>query len=441
MKKLRKTLSDLNMESEVIKNQINKRVPHEWKKKSIRETCDLLTGFPFKGNLYSKNEGIRVLRGENVSIGFLRWDSDKRWKYETEDVKKYFLKKGDIVIGMDGSRVGKNRAQIRDSDLPLLLAQRVACLRGLEEINQDFLAHIILDKKFENYVISDHTGTSIPHISGDQIKNFTFLVPPISQQKAIAEILSNLNSKIRVNEQMNTTLESIGQAVFKRWFVDFEFPNQEGKPYKSSGGEMTEAALGKIPISWKIGGLGDICEITMGQSPPGETYNETGDGVPFFQGIRDFGFRFPSKRVYCTAATRFATEGDVLLSVRAPVGSLNIADECCAIGRGVGALRLKEKPNDFLYYLLMSTRSGWDAYNANGTVFGSVTKQDVNEFKIIIPPKNLILDYGAIVEPLDQKILLNEKETRNLTIIRDSLLPKLMSGKIRVPIDNKMERL
>ena len=140
-------------------------------------------------------------------------------------------------------------------------------------------------------------------------------------------------------------MEKIGQALFKRWFVDFEFPNEVGKPYKSSGGEMTNSVVGEIPKGWVIGGLGDICEITMGQSPPGESYNETGEGVPFFQGVRDFGFRFPSRRIYCTAPApaRFAAEGDVLLSVRAPVGSLNVAKERSAIGRGVAAIRLKGK--------------------------------------------------------------------------------------------------
>jgi len=106
---------------------------------------------------------------------------------------------------------------------------------------------------------------------------------------------------------------------------------------------MQDSELGEVPEGWGVGTLGDLCDINMGQSPPGTTYNEIGDGLPFYQGITDFGFRFPSRRVYCTAPTRFAEEGDVLLSVRAPVGSLNVADERCAIGRGVAALRLKEK--------------------------------------------------------------------------------------------------
>jgi type I restriction enzyme S subunit len=279
------------------------------------------------------------------------------------------------------------------------------------------------------------TGTSgRQRVENAVFDNITISLPSLPEQAAIGKILSDIDIKIEINRKMNQTLEAIGQAVFKHWFVDFEFLNEEGKPYKSSGGEIVDTTVGEIPRGWEIGGLGDICEITMGQSPPGETYNEIGGGVPFFQGIRDFGFRFPSKRVYCTAPTRFAQEGDVLLSVRAPVGSLNVADARCAIGRGVAALRLKRKQNSFLYYLLLATRSAWDKYDAKGTVFGSATKQDVHDFKIIIPPKDLRDKFGDLINPLDQKILLNGKETCNLTAIRNSLLPKLMSGKIRVPI-------
>jgi type I restriction enzyme S subunit len=277
-------------------------------------------------------------------------------------------------------------------------------------------------------------GSTQKTISLKDIRGLKIPFPPYAEREMIGQILSLFDEKIELNRQMNEALETIGQGVFRRWFVDFEFPNEEGKPYKSSGGEIVDSSLGEIPKSWKTGGLGDICEITMGQSPPGETYNETGEGVPFFQGIRDFGFRFPNKRVYCVAPTRFARIDDVLLSVRAPVGSLNIADVRCAIGRGVAALRLKEKQNSFLYYLLLATRSAWDQYDAKGTVFGSATKQDVHDFGIIIPPKDLRDEFGELIEPLDQRILFNEKESRNLTAIRDAILPKLVSGKIRVPI-------
>jgi type I restriction enzyme S subunit len=199
---------------------------------------------------------------------------------------------------------------------------------------------------------------------------------------------------------------------------------------------MVETELGEVPRGWRVGTLGEICKITMGQSPPGKTYNEIRDGLPFYQGISDFGFRFPSRRVYCTAPTRFAKEGDVLLSVRAPVGSLNVAEERCAIGRGVAALRLKGKQHGYLYYLLRATQSGWNKFEAEGTVFGSVGKSDVHGFKVISPPQVLRERFGSLVEPLNRQIANSEKQSRTLAAIRDALLPKLMSGETRVNIGN-----
>jgi type I restriction enzyme S subunit len=259
-------------------------------------------------------------------------------------------------------------------------------------------------------------------------------IPNFIEQRAIASILSSLDDKIALNRSMNSTLEAIVQALFMRWFVELEFLNEEGKPYSSSGGEMVETELGEVPRGWRVGTLGEICEITMGQSPPGTTYNETGDGLPFYQGIKDVGFRFPNRRVYCTSPTRFAEAWDVLLSVRAPVGTLNIADERCAIGRGVASLRLKGKQSGYLYYLLRATQTGWNKFEAEGTVFGSVTKSDVHDFKVILPPETLRNWFGSLVESLDKQIATNEKQSQTLAAIRYVLLPKLMSGVIRVKI-------
>ncbi|CAG1006068.1 hypothetical protein METP2_03720 [Methanosarcinales archaeon] len=300
--------------------------------------------------------------------------------------------------------------------------------------NPQYLYYYLTTDQFTNFLtqIADTHTSTYPAFNPDVIENADILLPSEDEQNKIANTLGALDEKIALNRSMNSTLEAIGQALFRLWFADFEFPDEEGKPYRSSGGEMVETELGEVPKGWRVGTLGDICEITMGQSPPGETYNEIGDGLPFYQGISDFGFRFPSRRVYCTVPTRFAEEGDVLLSVRAPVGTFNIADERCAIGRGVAALRLKGKHSGYLYYLLHTTQTGWNKFEAEGTVFGSVTKSDVHDFKVILPPETLRNWFGSLVETLDKQITINEKQSRTLAAIRDALLPKLMSGEIRV---------
>ncbi|WP_017304136.1 restriction endonuclease subunit S [Spirulina subsalsa] len=153
-------------------------IPAGWRVGKLGDVVDVFTGFPFKSDLYSFDSGIRVVRGENVSLGFLRWDTEKRWNHDIDSYDNYFLQKNDYIIGMDGSRVGKNRTIIFESSLPLLLAQRVAGLRAKKStFYQGYINILLMNKKFEKYVDFIKTGTSIPHISGKQIKDFECLVP------------------------------------------------------------------------------------------------------------------------------------------------------------------------------------------------------------------------------------------------------------------------
>jgi type I restriction enzyme S subunit len=169
----------------------------------------------------------------------------------------------------------------------------------------------------------------------------------------------------------------------------------------------------------------------MGQSPPGETYNESGNGVPFYQGNRDFGYRFPTARVFCSAPTRFADTRDILVSVRAPVGALNIALEKCCIGRGVAALRMKNHSNGFLFYFLATQDDLWNRFNSEGTVFGCLNKSEFNKIDLVIPSDDVLAGFDRFVVSIEAMLWKNEEENRRLSGIRDSLLPKLMDGRIR----------
>ncbi len=266
-----------------------------------------------------------------------------------------------------------------------------------------------------------NSHSAVPGLNRDNVYEITALLPFLPEQHAIAKILSDLDEKIELNHQMNKTLEAIAQALFKRWFVDFEFP----------GYEKTKIVNG-LPGEWKEGILIDVCDIVMGQSPPGKTYNESGTGVVFYQGNRDFGFRFPTPRVYCTDPTRIAEAGDVLISVRAPVGALNITLERCAIGRGVAALRMKQYSNGFLFYFLSTRQDLWDRFNSEGTVFGCLNKTEFQKVGLIIPSDAVMEQFDVVIKPVEAMIRKNEIENRLLIEIRDSLLPRLMSGKMRL---------
>lgn len=184
--------------------------------------------------------------------------------------------------------------------------------------------------------------------------------------------------------------------------------------------------------TWQSGTLSDIAVITMGQSPKGDTFNETGNGAVFYQGRTDFGFRFPTRRLYTTEPKRIAECGDSLMSVRAPVGDLNIAYEECCIGRGLAAIRSKDNHQSFIFYTLFSLKKQLDVFNGEGTVFGSINKDALNSMEIMIPPIDLIDKFESVVCPMDRAIYNNYEEICRLQAIRDSLLPKLMNGEIDV---------
>lgn len=259
---------------------------------------------------------------------------------------------------------------------------------------------------------------------------------------AISHILGALDDKIELNRQMCETLEDTAKAIFKSWFVDFDPVHAKAEGKQPAGMKPEIAALfpdsfedtemGKIPKGWIISRLGDHFHLTMGQSPPGNTYNEDGIGEPFYQGRSDFGFRFPRNRVYCTAPKRYAEKGDTLVSVRAPVGDINMANEHCAIGRGVAAVRYIGGSSIFTYYSMKQLRDNFVSFEAEGSVFGSITKGDFLNLPFRAPSFALIESFDQSFAVLEDSIESHELESMTLSSIRDSLLPRLISGELKV---------
>lgn len=251
-------------------------------------------------------------------------------------------------------------------------------------------------------------GTTIPSLRTETLNKLEVLLPPLETQKKIAAVLSALDDKIELNNAINKNLEEQAQAIYKHMFVDNFNP------------------------AWQRGTLSDISEITMGQSPSGKSYNENGIGTIFFQGRTDFGFRFPTTRMFTTEPKRIASKNDIMFSVRAPVGDYNIALENCCIGRGLAALSAKNNYQSFLFYTLPHLKQQLEIYNGQGTVFGAINQQELKKIKVDIPEQNLINKFEKIVNPMDEIILNNHLEDQKLAEIRDALLPRLMSGEIDV---------
>ena len=220
--------------------------------------------------------------------------------------------------------------------------------------------------------------------------------------------------------------------MYDYWFVQFDFPDENGKPYKSSGGAMKyDAKLKKeIPQRWANGVLSDIANITMGQSPDGKSYNNEEKGIIFYQGSTDFGERFPNVRQYTTEPSRFAKKGDILMSVRAPVGALNIANNDCCIGRGLAAINSKLGSITHLFYVMLSFREIFDRKSDVGTTFGSITKDELYGLPIVKPNESVLKIYEEKCRPIFEQQMILGEEITSLIKQRDELLPLLMNGQV-----------
>lgn len=282
--------------------------------------------------------------------------------------------------------------------------------------------------------LAQNSVSAYPSVNPDDIGNLSLAFPDFVTQQKIAAVLSSLDDKIALNRRMNEKLETMAKRLYDRWFVQFDFPDADGRPYKTSGGKMAwNAALKReIPAGWENGVLSDIANITMGQSLDGKSYNQNNNGSVFYQGSTDFGIRFPSVRQYTTEPKRFAKKGDILVSVRAPVGAMNIASTDCCIGRGLSAMNSKLGSITHLYYVIDYFRHKFENKNTVGTTFGSITKDELFRLPIVLPNKIVLKNFEEIVKPFFDRQMNINYEIEKLTALRDRLLPLLMNGQVAV---------
>ena len=414
-------------------------------------------GFAFKSSDFTE-AGVPVLKIKNVR---LREVDTTEPAYVDQSVAKdtarYFCKTGDLLISMTGSGpqapnsvVGRVARFTGPSDR-YLINQRVGRFvnKAPDKLDQRFLFYVLAQDETLWKLVSVATGSANQaNISGSQIESLEVPLPPLPEQKAIAAVLGALDDKIELNRRMNATLEAMARALFQSWFIDFDpvRRNMDRSSRKSAAlstealakedalfpEHLEDSPLGHIPKGWKAGTVVEGFNLTMGQSPPGDTYNEEGNGLPFYQGRTDFGFRFPTRRIYCTAPTRYAKPGDTLVSVRAPVGDINMANEECCIGRGVAAVRHKSGATSFTYHSMANLYPDFARFEAEGTVFGSINKDSFEKLRFVIPPDEIIAAYERQAGPLDEQIRALENQSRALATLRDTLLPKLLSGELSV---------
>ncbi|HSL02388.1 MAG TPA: restriction endonuclease subunit S, partial [Nitrospiraceae bacterium] len=423
----------------------------------LGDVTDLLTGFPFKSDRYVDDDtALRLLRGDNVAQGTLRWDGAKRWsQYSVSDVADYRLREGDVILAMDRPWIdaGLKYASVRSADLPSLLVQRVARLRGTERLDTRFLKYVIGGQAFTEYVLAIQTGTAVPHISGGQIRSFEFLLPPIPEQRAIAHILGTLDDKIELNRRMNETLEAMARALFKSWFVDFDpvHAKAEGrdpglpKPLADLFPDSFEdSELGEIPKGWEVQRVGGIGSVVCGKTPPTQASEYYSDDVPFIT-IPDMHGRIfataTQKRLSYAGAESQAKKmlpvGAICVSCIATAGLVVITSEAAQTNQQINTVVPSEK--DTTYFWFWSLKNLGDEIRAGGSggsVLINLSTGRFAELRLLAGLARLRATYHTIVTPIFGRILANEREFRTLAALRDSLLPKLISGELRIKTNN-----
>ncbi len=285
--------------------------------------------------------------------------------------------------------------------------------KGNDEL---FIYYFLKNIDFKSF----NVGSAVPTLNRNHIHPLEISLPPLPEQKAIAEVLSSLDDKIDLLHRQNKTLEQMAETLFRQWF----------QPAEASA----QAGVEEAKEDWDKGVLPDEFDFLMGQSPKGSSFNEEGIGLPMYQGNADFDFRFPNRRIYTTEAKRLAQKFDTLISVRAPVGEQNMALEECCIGRGVAAFKYKSNSEyyTYTYFKMRSLMDDIKQFNNEGTVFGSISKTDFQALSITIPPKKLVDKFQNEVKQIDDKVIQNSIQIRTLEKMRDTLLPKLMSGEVKV---------
>ncbi len=338
------------------------------------------------------------------------FNNDFRYVYETEkkitdlglkNSSTKLLGKDDIIISARGT-IG----EIAMIPYPMAFNQSCYGLRAKEGVDKVYL-YYLLKNSIRNLKNLSH-GSVFDTITKNTFENLEISLPLIDKQKKIANLLSGIDDLIELNIKINNNLEQQAQAIYQQMFID------------------------NASSDWAEGTLSDIADITMGQSPSGSSYNEDRNGTIFFQGRAEFGFRFPSVRLYTTEPKRMACTNDTLMSVRAPVGDLNVAHTDCCIGRGLAAIHSKNNHQSFVLYTMFSLKKQLDVFNGEGTVFGSINRNSLNEMPLLIPSSEKIDEFEAIVASMDATIRNNYDEICHLEQLRDSLLPKLMSGELDV---------
>ena len=401
--------------------------------------AELQTG-PFGTMLNAKEytqSGVPVIAVQNIDENNLNWDnlvyvSDKT----AERLSKYRVFTGDIIFGRKGAV--ERRALIRESEHGWIQGSDCIRLRVNKDISSEFLSYQLGSPKIKQWILTNAHGTTMPSLNQEILRRLPLFLPPLPVQKKIAAILSSLDDKIAINTRMNKVLEETARALFHRWFVEFEFPNDEGKPYKSSGGRMIASEMGEIPEGWRVGTVGDVVQIFGGSTPNTKNLDYWENGEHPFCTPKDLSTlstsilldteRHITDKGVQTISSKQLPPGTLLLSSRAPVGYLAISAVPISVNQGFIAMVCNETISNV--YVLQWIQENMDEIKgrANGSTFLEISKRNFRGIPFLIPAEPVLSSYNRSVKPLYDFVENIARENVRLRTLRDELLSKLMAS-------------
>lgn len=427
----------------------------DWPQSTLERETEILTGFPFKSTEYT-TAGVKLLRGDNIAQGRIRWDDVKLWPEERiDEVRRYQLESYDVILAMDRPWIeaGLKYGVIYAQDLPALLVQRVARLRAGPRLDQRFLRYLIGSRQFTDHVLAVQTGSAVPHISKGQIEEFRFPLPPLRDQRGIAEILGSLDDKIALNRRTSKVLEEMARTIYKGWFIHFEpvkakaagateFRGMPQEVFERLPSQFSQSEFGPVPTGWRYVPIGDLVQVVGGSTP--NTKNRD------FWERGEYAFCTPRDMSGLTSPVLLSTErqitqagldeissgqlprGTLLLSSRAPIGYLAIAEMPVSVNQGIIAMATGRIPNTYVFFWTESNMNIIKS-RAGGSTFAEINKQHFRPIPALRPDERTLSAFGDLSRSLFDLITSNERESGLLAAIRDALQPKLMSGAMPVP--------
>jgi len=425
-----------------------RELPEGWVETTLGQYC-LKIGSgstPRGGNEAYKQEGISLIRSQNIldfdfsykGLAFI--DDEQASKLSNVEIFA-----DDVLINITGDSVARV-CSVPEEALPARVNQHVAILRAnKQELSPIFLRYYLLNPIFKRHLlILANSGGTRNALTKNMLEKLELNFPPLPEQKAIADMLSSFDDKIELLREQNKTLETLAQTIFKEWFVHFNFPDQHGKPYRNNGGEMVESELGLIPQGWRVGKLGEEFDITIGRTPPRKEQHwfsktPTGKKWSSIKDIVNSGMYLFETSEYITddAISKFnipvIPENTVILSFKMTVGKLAITTEDMLSNEAIAHMKIK--PDSYLiseYVYLFLHGLDFNSLGSTSSIVTAINSTMIKQIQLLVPDEKVIESFSEVMKPIFEKVKNNSSQIQTLSKTRDTLLPKLMSGQVRV---------